>query len=333
MVGLDFSENAVRFCNDKYNVEGLSFEGGNAESLPFTDNSFDVVLNVESSHCYSSMNAFLAQVKRVLREGGYFLMADFRRKEALEDLRESLNESGLTLIKETDITQNILEAMELDDDVLELAAHLGLDRFGAMGTSGGGPPVIACAYRLKDHLDFAAVFGSAAPIYTDPIASKELSAFDRITANMSVKLPRWLFVFLMGLMISTFKNINTSDRYKKIFGSLLCDADLEIVDSEPIFVPVMMTSIMEAFRQGAGGPADDTVAIVKDWGFHLTEIDFPVVLVHGTEDKHVPYSFSEYMRAEIPNSKLVPLEGEGHYTHFINPARSFDIIEGIYPEG
>lgn len=116
MVGLDFSDNAVGFCSEKYNVEGLSFETGNAESLPFSDNSFDVVLNVESSHCYGSMNAFLAQVKRVLREGGYLLMADFRRKEALEGLRESLNGSGLTLIKETDITQNILEALKLDDE-------------------------------------------------------------------------------------------------------------------------------------------------------------------------------------------------------------------------
>ncbi len=116
MVGLDISDNAVRFCSEKYDIEGLSFERGNAESLPFTDNSFDVVINVESSHCYSSMDAFLAQVKRVLREGGYFLMADFRRKEALEGLRDSLNGSGLTITKETDITQNIIEALKLDDE-------------------------------------------------------------------------------------------------------------------------------------------------------------------------------------------------------------------------
>ncbi|NQS91262.1 MAG: methyltransferase domain-containing protein, partial [Chloroflexi bacterium] len=78
--------------------------------------SFDVVINVESSHCYSSMDAFLGQVKRVLRDGGYFLFADFRRKEALDSLQESLNKSGLTLIKGTDITQNIIEALKLDHD-------------------------------------------------------------------------------------------------------------------------------------------------------------------------------------------------------------------------
>jgi ubiquinone/menaquinone biosynthesis C-methylase UbiE len=116
MVGLDISDNAVSFCNQKFDLEGLAFETGNAESLPFPDHSFDVVINVESSHCYSSMDDFLGQVKRVLREGGYFLMADFRRREALEDFQKSLTASGLTLIQETDITQNILKALRLDDE-------------------------------------------------------------------------------------------------------------------------------------------------------------------------------------------------------------------------
>ena len=115
MVGVDFSENAVKFCNQNYVFNGLSFEIGNAESLPFADNSFDVVINVESSHCYGSMDAFLGQVKRVLREGGYFLFADLRSKENIDVLRETLYKSGLTLIKETDITLNIVEALKLDN--------------------------------------------------------------------------------------------------------------------------------------------------------------------------------------------------------------------------
>jgi ubiquinone/menaquinone biosynthesis C-methylase UbiE len=116
MVGVDFSENAVAFCNQNYVVNGLSFQIGNAESLPFADNSFDVVINVESSHCYGSMDAFLGQVRRVLREGGYFLFADFRSKESIDILRETLHESGLTLIRETDITANIVEALRLDNE-------------------------------------------------------------------------------------------------------------------------------------------------------------------------------------------------------------------------
>lgn len=116
VMGVDLSADAVRLCNENYDLAGLSFKAGNAESLPVGDSSFDVVINVESSHCYSSMDAFLAQVRRVLRQGGYFLYADFRRTEDLEKLRMSLRNSGLRIIKETDITPNIIKALQLDHD-------------------------------------------------------------------------------------------------------------------------------------------------------------------------------------------------------------------------
>ncbi len=115
MVGVDFCEKALGFCNEHYSIEGLSFKAGDAESLPFEDNSFDMVVNVESSHCYGSMGAFLMQVKRVLRLGGYLLFADFREKPRIAMLHQQLRESGMTLIKEENITPNVVEAIKLEN--------------------------------------------------------------------------------------------------------------------------------------------------------------------------------------------------------------------------
>ncbi len=114
VVGVDISQNAVSFCTEHYAGDGLSFETGGAESLPFPDGSFDVAVNVESSHCYGSLAGFLAEVERVLREGGHFLYADFRPKETIDVVRRELHTSGLTIIKETDITPNVVEALALD---------------------------------------------------------------------------------------------------------------------------------------------------------------------------------------------------------------------------
>jgi ubiquinone/menaquinone biosynthesis C-methylase UbiE len=111
MVGLDLSKNVIEFCNEVYQVEGLEFKSGNAEALPFPDHSFDVVINVESSHCYGSMEAFLSEVKRVLRPGGYLLLTDFRSKEVVDLFKDQLYQSGLNVIQESDITLNILEAL------------------------------------------------------------------------------------------------------------------------------------------------------------------------------------------------------------------------------
>ena len=116
MVGIDFSTHVINFCKQRYNVSGLSFQIGDAESLPFENDSFDVVINVESSYCYSSFDKFLYEVTRVLNVNGYLLFADFRSKEKLAALRQSLYKSNLTLISETDITQNILEALGQENE-------------------------------------------------------------------------------------------------------------------------------------------------------------------------------------------------------------------------
>ena len=116
MVGVDFSEKAVAFSNKNRSVDGLSFVTGDAECLAFKDNSFDAVVNVESSHCYGSVDEFLAQVKRVLKHGGYFLYADLRGEENVDILHDQVDRSGLTVLKETNIAPNVVEALNQDHE-------------------------------------------------------------------------------------------------------------------------------------------------------------------------------------------------------------------------
>jgi ubiquinone/menaquinone biosynthesis C-methylase UbiE len=75
-----------------------------------------VVLNVESCHAYGSVEQFLSEVKRVLRPGGHFLCTDLRLKASIEKLRKQLNDSGMDLKKELDISPNVVKAIELDNN-------------------------------------------------------------------------------------------------------------------------------------------------------------------------------------------------------------------------
>jgi ubiquinone/menaquinone biosynthesis C-methylase UbiE len=114
--GLDFAPKAVAFCRKRHGVPGLAFEIGSAEALPFENDSFDAVLNVESSHCYGSMDGFLAEVRRVLKRGGSFLYADLREAASLEVWKDQLTRSGMKIVKEVDITANVLAALDADSD-------------------------------------------------------------------------------------------------------------------------------------------------------------------------------------------------------------------------
>ncbi len=116
MTGLDFSTTAIGHCVRYRQAPGLRFVHGDAQSMPFADQSFDAVVNVESSHCYSDMDRFLAEVHRVLRPGGELLWADLRdRGDRLDSLFRQLDSCALELANERDVTPEVLHALRLDN--------------------------------------------------------------------------------------------------------------------------------------------------------------------------------------------------------------------------
>ncbi len=70
VTGVDFATSATVAWNFRGRGPTLRFVLGDAEQLPFRSSSFDVVVNVESSHCYPDLGRFLGEVGRVLRPGG-----------------------------------------------------------------------------------------------------------------------------------------------------------------------------------------------------------------------------------------------------------------------
>ncbi len=115
LTGVDFSQSNIDFCRQKYQLPGLNFELGDAEALQFADNSFDAVINVESSHCYQYTDKFFAEVNRVLRPNGYFLFTDFRPKKAVENTKKQLLDAEFLFIKKENITANVYASMKLEN--------------------------------------------------------------------------------------------------------------------------------------------------------------------------------------------------------------------------
>jgi len=114
-MGIDLDRRAINFCKHHYSLENLSFLHGDAQKLPMDNKSCDVVINVESSHRYPDIKLFFESVFRILRSGGYFLFTDFRYDFEIPLLQEELQSSGLSLIKEEFITQQVVTALDLDD--------------------------------------------------------------------------------------------------------------------------------------------------------------------------------------------------------------------------
>ena len=116
MVAIDLSPRAVALCRARFAVPALSFDVGDAERLPYGNGSFDAVLNVESSHCYGHLAAFLGEVRRVLRPGGAFLYADFRPDAELAGWQAALRDAGFEIREARDLTPGVVAALDAEDD-------------------------------------------------------------------------------------------------------------------------------------------------------------------------------------------------------------------------
>jgi len=111
--GVDLNEKAIQFCKNQYHNKRIKFLKSNAEHLILVGTSYDVVINIESCHAYPHLDLFLTEVHRVLRPGGYLLLADFRLRSGLQKLRNNLSNSGLKMIREEMITKQVFEALKL----------------------------------------------------------------------------------------------------------------------------------------------------------------------------------------------------------------------------
>jgi SAM-dependent methyltransferase len=108
VVGLDLSPAAIAFCRRAHGDPRLRFEVGDAEHLPFDAASFDVVTNLESSSCYPDVQAFYWEVHRVLVPGGHFLYADCLPTNRFQEATLFLEDIGLHVERNRDITSNVL---------------------------------------------------------------------------------------------------------------------------------------------------------------------------------------------------------------------------------
>jgi ubiquinone/menaquinone biosynthesis C-methylase UbiE len=83
-----------------------------AENLPFDDQSFDAVINIEASCLYPRFARFLAEVTRVLRPGGHFLYADYRPRLSIPDWEAALAAAPMRLISQKEINAEVLRSTD-----------------------------------------------------------------------------------------------------------------------------------------------------------------------------------------------------------------------------
>jgi len=196
-------------------------------------------------------------------------------------------------------------------DITAVADALGLERFATWGLSGGGPHVLACAALCDERLVAAATLAGVGPWNAEGLdwlagmGEGNLEEFDLILAGEEALRPaiererdNLLGVTPAELREAMAAHLSPTD-------SAALTADL---------AEYLHANIAHAIANSGDGWIDDNLAFVKPWGFELSSIARPVLVLQGGDDLMVPRQHGEWLAANVPGCESRIEDAHGHLT-------------------
>ncbi len=198
--------------------------------------------------------------------------------------------------------------LDWPDDVAQLADSFKIDQFAAIGVSGGGPYLLACAYKMPERITSATVISGMGPI-DDPDAIKGMLSSMRLGLGIAPRVP-WGFVRLALDPVAKIVSRNPLGA-KKLVPSSAPEVDKKAF-ARPEIQEVDRQDLGEAYRNGAQGAFWEVVLLATPWGFRLEDIHKKIFLWHGEEDTTVPQHMGRYVARTLSDCKSRFYPGEGH---------------------
>ena len=199
---------------------------------------------------------------------------------------------------------------DIADDYAQLLDAHGLDRVPAMGTSGGGPHVLALAARHPDRVPAATVVVGGTPLQGDEVA--RLVGVNARGYALAEEGWEPLHEFLVEIrerllgdegMQGVLSDAPASDR---------------AIMTDPLWQRMSRENIAETLRQAAEGWTDESLAMHREWDFDPGDVKSSVTWWHGDDDMNAPLSAARRVVARLPGVDLRVWHDEGHFASLIH---------------
>jgi pimeloyl-ACP methyl ester carboxylesterase len=200
-------------------------------------------------------------------------------------------------------------------DARAICAELGIARLAMWGISGGGPHLLACAALLPDLVTAAASLASLAPLDAegldffdgmgqDNVDDIKLQLTDKAAARAKLEADREEMMAASGEDVAG------------LLKTLLTPTDAAVLTGD--FAEYLTWTGREGLAPGGEGWWEDGEALGRDWGFELSAIEVPVLLMHGRQDQFVPFGHGRWLATHIPGVEARLLDDDGHLTLLAN---------------
>ncbi len=206
--------------------------------------------------------------------------------------------------------------LDWPEDVAALAQHLAIDRFAVVGVSGGGPYALACAYKIPDRLTACGIVAGMGP---PDYGTVGMMARNRLLFFLARRLP-WFFPPLMWAMGRSCQEEEQARKFLLRSAPHLVEPDRACV-LDPEAGGLLAADMVEAFRQGARGPAYEGILYARSWDFKVEDIAFPALFLwHGERDRNVPVAMGRAVAARLAHCQATYYADEGHMSLVVNHA-------------
>jgi pimeloyl-ACP methyl ester carboxylesterase len=198
-------------------------------------------------------------------------------------------------------------------DTAEIVNSLGIDKYGVMGMSGGGPHALACGALNKASVVGVVCIAGIAPYSAqglDFLAGMGQDNIDEFGAAIQGESSLRSYLKSQVPPIGSIKPKELAEHMK----SILCPADVACFDGK--FGEELATRLIDGMQLGLEGWLDDDLAFTTLWGFDLSDNQIPVQVWQGSEDLMVPFSHGKWLAENIPGAEVHLLTNEGHMSTF-----------------
>jgi pimeloyl-ACP methyl ester carboxylesterase len=196
--------------------------------------------------------------------------------------------------------------------VPELMNPLGIREFRILAISGGAPYAYATGWQMPERVRAIAVVSGAPPIV------------DLADETGLLRLYRWMLALYRKhphLVRATFylarpiASLRPPVRFRPLLLRLL---KLQPCDSAALRDSAAFEACFEsqrrAWRASAKGVMADAEIYARRWGFGLEDVDVPVRLWHGKQDRAFSVEIAKEVAKRLPNCTARYIDNEGHYS-------------------
>ncbi|MEA2178683.1 MAG: hypothetical protein QOG77_1980 [Solirubrobacteraceae bacterium] len=201
------------------------------------------------------------------------------------------------------------------EDHAALLDHLGVERAGVFGQSGGTPYALAVGAALPQRTVAISLAGAVAPL-DNPGSAGELGSDLRVATRLARRAP-WLLRFMLGRVARSARK--DPEAFSRKAHKSLPPADLAVLEA-----PELRDLDRVATQEILGRPeavAAEIGLLAGPWGLDLASFPVPVAFWSGDRDTRHPTAQSR---------RLARLLGGGE-VHVVEEAATFGLLP-VYPD-